>query len=824
MAITAGEVQVISEFVDKTKPGLDRMEKNVGKTAKATEAGMTRVQSAIQAVAFDQLADGAGALAERSGDVIQFAGSFEILTEKAGLAGDVMLGKTRDATQGLITDMDLMRQSNESMLLGIVKTEDEMAELAGAAITLGRATGRDAVGAVDDLIGALGRGSTELLDNLGVSVKAGEAQKIYAERLGKTASQLTDAEKKQAFMTIALEKVRAKSEELGGIQLNTNDTLTQTKVAAQNAIDGLSGILGPIAAVGGGLLQAGSQVATFAAVSGVKFGAVATAARAAWAAIMGPVGLAIGVGVLAGVLLGKLVGALSKSEEATVNYADAVKKAKDADAAHEQQISTKTLAALKAELEAMGDINEMTSEQRRRRTNLIREIQKFEKGIRTSTKATKELSAEEKRRKKIVDDLRDSMLEQFDLDLLMYEQEGKAIIRKQAVKKSIDDITTALSDLYDQGSRVPGVIDDAVAAFEPMLLPPPGKPPIKVLDEGLGDVKKQLTSVVAQEAGSFGGIITSLVSGDWVGAAIQGAQKAFGFIKGLFGGGGSKNNETVQKAREEAQRQLEEMEQKQRDAEEAARSAAETVAEAWRDVADAVAEGELPLDMLHDKLVEHFGPAGAAVWAGSFKEMLGDLEALEGQLGQLQGLAGFVDQFLPQTALEKFQETGVLSEAAVTEYAAQGGDPEALRAFGEALGQSNAWNDLVEALQGASEEDRGAAEANLLAMAEALGIDTTQPIGAVIEAGNEMLETELGGLASALKEDVKGAILEVKAEIHQANIDITGKLESVEQAIANKEFVANFQPVINVNVDRDGLVDYVIEQLPGRADEQGFGT
>ena len=54
--------------------------------------------------------------------------------------------------------------------------------------------------AYNDIVTGLGRGSAMILDNLGIVVNSTEANEEYAKSIGKTAAQLTDAEKKQALI------------------------------------------------------------------------------------------------------------------------------------------------------------------------------------------------------------------------------------------------------------------------------------------------------------------------------------------------------------------------------------------------------------------------------------------------------------------------------------------------------------------------------------------------------------------------------------------------------------------------------------------------
>jgi hypothetical protein len=90
-----------------------------------------------------------------------------------------------------------------------------MGDLANTARVLGKAMGQDATKSLDDLITALGRSSPMILDNLGLTVKVGEANEAYARKLGKTADALTDGEKKLAFYEAAMEAARVKTAQLG---------------------------------------------------------------------------------------------------------------------------------------------------------------------------------------------------------------------------------------------------------------------------------------------------------------------------------------------------------------------------------------------------------------------------------------------------------------------------------------------------------------------------------------------------------------------------------------------------------------------------------
>lgn len=156
-----------------------------------------------------------GTLITKGTQLPAIRGSFEALTGAMKINAATMLGEMRRGTDSLVSDLDLMQSANKALLLGLPVTSKTMGELATTARVLGKAMGQDATKSLDDLITALGRSSPMILDNLGLTVKVGEANDAYAAKLGKSADALTDGEKKLAFYEAAMEAARKKTQALG---------------------------------------------------------------------------------------------------------------------------------------------------------------------------------------------------------------------------------------------------------------------------------------------------------------------------------------------------------------------------------------------------------------------------------------------------------------------------------------------------------------------------------------------------------------------------------------------------------------------------------
>ena len=156
--------------------------------------------------------------------------AFDTLSGKVG-GSKLAFDRLRAATNNTMKEVDLFKQANNAMILGVTKNSEEMAEMFDIAQRLGRALGQDTAMSVESLITGIGRQSRLMLDNIGIIVKTEEAYKAHADVLGINADQLTDAQKKQAFFNATMESARSKVRQLGDEQLTTSDTLQQLGTA-----------------------------------------------------------------------------------------------------------------------------------------------------------------------------------------------------------------------------------------------------------------------------------------------------------------------------------------------------------------------------------------------------------------------------------------------------------------------------------------------------------------------------------------------------------------------------------------------------------------
>lgn len=149
------------------------------------------------------------------------------LGQRFGVSGKQITDSIQEASLHTINETDAMQAANQAMLLGVVKSEEEFAELARLGIVLGRAMGQDAKKSIEDITIGIGRQSRLILDNLGIMVSAEKANENYARSLGITVSELTDAQKAEAFRQEVLKQGRAKVAELGDVTLDSAGKVEQ---------------------------------------------------------------------------------------------------------------------------------------------------------------------------------------------------------------------------------------------------------------------------------------------------------------------------------------------------------------------------------------------------------------------------------------------------------------------------------------------------------------------------------------------------------------------------------------------------------------------
>jgi len=245
-------VQVIISALNRASSEIAKVKKDiegVGKAGKESEGGLKTFGDGISSAWKVSLAATAAitsvALAIKEvQDAAKEGAAFQRMEEaSASLARSLdadmsdILDALREASLGMVSDFDLMQAASRAMMLGVSADSEELAQLMEVAALRGRAMGLSTTQAFNDIVTGIGRASPMILDNLGIVVDAEGKYQAYAEAVGKTAEELTKAEKTQALLNGVLESSKGLLEETGGLTLDNAGKWEQMSAAQKNYFD-----------------------------------------------------------------------------------------------------------------------------------------------------------------------------------------------------------------------------------------------------------------------------------------------------------------------------------------------------------------------------------------------------------------------------------------------------------------------------------------------------------------------------------------------------------------------------------------------------------
>jgi len=233
------KVLIQVDLDDKASAGLKKLQSSSGSATESVKAGFSKVALAVTAAtaAITGATVAILKMAERAGKIEGLALGFERNfgdMEKA-------LSSFRKASQGMVSDFDLMQTANRAALLGVTNDVDKLSQLMITARLRGREMGLDMTQAFNDIVTGIGRGSPLILDNLGIKIP--DAIKKSMEKMG-------EAEKTQALLNFAIADGAKIAAEYGDVQLTASEKAEVLKSKIVNlkdeAIVKLSGPLSDI--------------------------------------------------------------------------------------------------------------------------------------------------------------------------------------------------------------------------------------------------------------------------------------------------------------------------------------------------------------------------------------------------------------------------------------------------------------------------------------------------------------------------------------------------------------------------------------------------
>lgn len=162
----------------------------------------------------------------------------------------VSLERLREGSKGYVADITLMRQANLALTgtTGMIRTllRDNLHKFAEIAAAQARDTGQDVTYLYNSLIEGFKRSSPRIIDNTGLVVKLGQANKDLATELGKTTQQLTQQEQQAALLQAILKAGERSVRENADAQETSAQKLQKIGATITNIFDKIGFALQPL--------------------------------------------------------------------------------------------------------------------------------------------------------------------------------------------------------------------------------------------------------------------------------------------------------------------------------------------------------------------------------------------------------------------------------------------------------------------------------------------------------------------------------------------------------------------------------------------------
>jgi hypothetical protein len=245
-------LQIVISALNKASGDLNKVKKDIeglGTAGKTADGGLKALGDGLSAVwsvglsAAAAIAATAGAVKLLS-DAAKEGAAFQRIEEASGSLAESMdadmddiLSSLQSASLGMVSDFDLMQSASRAMMLGVSADAGELSQLMEVAALRGRAMGLSTTQAFNDIVTGIGRASPLILDNLGIVVDAEARYKAYADSVGKTAEELSKAEKTQALLNGVLESSKGLLESAGGLTVDNAGKWEQLSAAQKNYFD-----------------------------------------------------------------------------------------------------------------------------------------------------------------------------------------------------------------------------------------------------------------------------------------------------------------------------------------------------------------------------------------------------------------------------------------------------------------------------------------------------------------------------------------------------------------------------------------------------------
>jgi len=258
-------IRIVIEAIDKASVelrGLKKELEGIGAAGQEAGKGLKKADKSIvdTGKALMKIVGFAGAAAvalKQVYDAGKQGAAIAQTTESFNRLG-VSIEDLRASSLNTIDDMTLMSSTltltagaGEKLQEQLLQATPQLLEIAKAANKLNPALG-DTAFMYQSIATGVKRASPLILDNLGIMVKVGDANKVYAQQIGKAVDELTAEEKQIALLNETMRAGTRLIEQVGGSVESASDSYAQLETNIKNITDGMkvqtSQAIGPLIA------------------------------------------------------------------------------------------------------------------------------------------------------------------------------------------------------------------------------------------------------------------------------------------------------------------------------------------------------------------------------------------------------------------------------------------------------------------------------------------------------------------------------------------------------------------------------------------------
>lgn len=238
--------------VEEGLKGLTQKGGEAKQAAEGTSAGFNIMGSAagilstaISALGISLSVEGVRRLAEMGAASLAQEGAFKTLAAQAGLSSEAMLNTMRTASEGTVSEMQLVSIGAKTLATGLSLDLGQMSNLMMLAKDRANAFGIETGQAYETITRAIEYQSPRMLRSVGLVLDTKEAYRLYAESIHKSVDALTEQEQQQAFFNAILKQSQGELGNLSGGADKAEDSMKRAKVAAENLALAFGKLLAP---------------------------------------------------------------------------------------------------------------------------------------------------------------------------------------------------------------------------------------------------------------------------------------------------------------------------------------------------------------------------------------------------------------------------------------------------------------------------------------------------------------------------------------------------------------------------------------------------